>query len=120
MTMRAPFGSVLKSLWTYLPKSGVWDWWTPFEPNRNGPLTAKMFWWSPVRDGPDLKVTGKRLDVEAPPVVVNEAHNAIGSAMSDRIILPTPGCWEITADYKGQKLSFVVWFTPAQRATTVK
>jgi hypothetical protein len=25
--------------------------------------------------------------------------------------VPTPGCWEIMGDYKGQKLSFVVWVT---------
>jgi hypothetical protein len=25
------------------------------------------------------------------------------------VYTPTPGCWEITGDYKGQKLSYVVW-----------
>jgi hypothetical protein len=69
--------------------------------------------YNPHRDGnPDLNVIARRLDGEAPPVLANEAHNAIGSAMSDGIYLPTPGCWEITGEYKGQKLSFVVWVTP--------
>jgi hypothetical protein len=25
------------------------------------------------------------------------------------VYMPTPGCWEITGEYKGQKLRFVVW-----------
>ena len=117
-----------EKLWLELPKSGVWEGWRGPEPGkgpRSGPLTAKLFWWSvdynPRRDGnPDLTVTARRLDGEAPPVLANEAHNAIGSAMSDGIFLPTPGCWEITGEYKGQKLSFVVWVTPLQRAANVQ
>jgi hypothetical protein len=114
-----------EKLWLELPKSGIWDGWTPLEPNRGGSLTAKMFWWSvdynPRTDGnPDLKVTGKRLDGEAPTVVANEAHNAIGSAMSTGVYLPTSGCWQITGDYKGQELSFVVWVTPLQQPKTAQ
>ena len=111
-----------EKLWIELPKSGVWEGWRGPEPGqgpRSGPLTSKTTWWSvdydPRREGPDLKVTGRRLDGGAPPVLANEAHNAIGSAMSDGIYLPTPGCWEITGEYKGQKLSFVVWVTPLKQ-----
>jgi hypothetical protein len=25
------------------------------------------------------------------------------------VYVPTPGCWEITGEYRGEKLSFVVW-----------
>jgi hypothetical protein len=25
------------------------------------------------------------------------------------VYFPTPGCWEVTGEYKGQKVSFVVW-----------
>jgi len=25
------------------------------------------------------------------------------------VFIPTLGCWEITGDYKGDKLSYVVW-----------
>jgi hypothetical protein len=28
------------------------------------------------------------------------------------IYVPTPGCWEITGEYKSQKVSFVVWVYP--------
>lgn len=30
-------------------------------------------------------------------------------AMLTGVHVPTPGCWEITGDYEGDKLSFVVW-----------
>jgi len=25
------------------------------------------------------------------------------------VYVPTPGCWEITGEYRAEKLSFVVW-----------
>jgi len=28
------------------------------------------------------------------------------------VYVPTPGCWKITGDYQGDKLSFVVWVEP--------
>jgi hypothetical protein len=30
--------------------------------------------------------------------------------------VPTSGCWEITGEYKGEKLSFVVWVQPVKQA----
>ena len=33
--------------------------------------------------------------------------------MLSGVYVPIPGCWEISGDYKGQKLSFVVWVQPA-------
>jgi hypothetical protein len=32
------------------------------------------------------------------------------------VYMQTPGCWEITGEYKGQKLSFVVWLYPVKQA----
>jgi hypothetical protein len=107
-----------EKLWIELPKSGVWEGWRGPEPGqgpRSGPLTSKTTWWSVDydrrREGPDLKVTGRRLDGDAPPILASEAHD-VYIAMMVGIYLPTPGCWEITGEYKGQKLSFVVWVTP--------
>jgi hypothetical protein len=31
------------------------------------------------------------------------------------VYVPTPGCWEITGEYRDQKLSFVVWLEPVKR-----
>jgi hypothetical protein len=33
-------------------------------------------------------------------------------AMLTGVYVPTPGCWEITGDYEGDKLSFVAWVEP--------
>lgn len=107
-----------EKLWIEVSKSGIWEGWIP--PGPDAPLTAKTFWWSvdydPHREGnADLKVTGRRLDGEAPPLLANKTTNAFAppaTAMLAGVRVPTPGCWEITGDYKGQKLSFVVWVTP--------
>lgn len=115
-----------EKLWTALNTSGTWEW----EPHKPGhehqiqPLTRKIFWMSVDYDWrkephPELKVTGRRLDGTAPPLLVGPmTHAIVGSnaAMLSGIYVPTPGCWEITGDYKGEKLSFVVWLQPATNA----
>jgi hypothetical protein len=86
-------------------------------------LTAKVFWyrqgysWSqePI---PKIKVTGKRVDGSAAPLELpyGRPTHAIFSpdfaAMLTGVYVPVPGCWEITGDYEGDKLSFVVWVVP--------
>jgi hypothetical protein len=111
-----------EKLWTALLKSGaVWGW-APRGPDQPD-LTAKVFWGSVDYDrhregNADLKVTGRRLDGDAPPLVANRTTNALGDpydAMLTGVYMPTPGCWEITGAYKGQKLSFVVWLYPVKQ-----
>jgi hypothetical protein len=106
-------------LWTALRNSGTWTW-RPHKPGHEHkvqPLTEKTFWGSvnfnwrtewPVT----LKVTGRRLDGPAPPLLTTRSTNAFpgpGAAMLTGVYVPTAGCWEITAHYKGEKLSYVVW-----------
>jgi hypothetical protein len=91
-------------------------------------LTEKTGWGSVDFDlnkepYPDLKVTGRRLDGDARPLLTTEVTNATGptndnAEMAVGVYVPTPGCWEITGEYRGQKLSYVVWVTAQQRATT--
>jgi hypothetical protein len=114
-----------EKLWTVLRKSGVWEW----APHAAGhehqvqPLTEKTFWMSGDYSWdselyPELKVTGRRLDRFAPPLLTLAATNAFpgpAAAMLTGVYVPTPGCWEITGDYKGQKLSFVVWVKPVKQ-----
>ncbi len=113
-------------LWTARSKTEVWT----TEPRKPGheqevqPLTAKTFWASvdfnwrtewPVT----LTVTGRRLDGSAPPLLAMRATNAMVGGPTPTMLVgvyvPTPGCWEITGDYKGQQLSFVVWVKPVEQ-----
>src|ERR1044072_7546015 len=112
-----------KKLWTSVHSSGdVWGW-GPRAPGSSN-LTAKIFWFSVDYDrhkegNADLKVTGTRLDGDAPPLWTLPTTNALGKpydAMLTGVYVPTPGCWEITGGYKGQKLSFVVWLDPVTQA----
>lgn len=120
-----------EKLWTAVRKSGeVWGW-APRAPGHEHevqPLTSKTFWASvdfKYREEypPELKVTGKRLDGDAPPLLTLQPTNAFpgpAAAMLVGVYVPTPGCWEITGDYKGQKLSFVVWVQPVNHVKPVK
>jgi hypothetical protein len=78
----------------------------------------KVFWWSNEWDWrtdhkPALTVTARRLDAEVPLVRISPATNAhagdIRHAMLVGLTLPTSGCWELTGEYKGHTLSYVVW-----------
>ena len=109
-------------LFTVLRKSGVW-YWSPHprgHENEVQPLTEKTFWGSVDFDWkteypPKIKVTGRRLDGSTPPILTSRPTNAFpgpAAAMLVGVYIPTPGCWELTAEYKGQKLSFVIWLQP--------
>jgi hypothetical protein len=112
-----------EKLWIALPKSGeVWGW-APHAPGHEHDLTAKIFWGSVDfdynrKEDYDLKVTGRRLDGDAPPLIVEKLTNALfipHAAMLTGVYVPTPGCWEITGDRRGQKLSFVAWIYPVNQ-----
>ena len=112
-----------EKLWIALPKSGeVWGW-VPHRPGHEDDLTAKIFWGSVdfdyhKKEDYDLKVTGRRLDGDAPPLMVSKVTNALfipHAAMLTGVWTPAPGCWEVTGERRGQKLSFVVWVYPAKQ-----
>jgi hypothetical protein len=89
----------------------------------------KLFWWSfGFKPGSEsnLKVTAKRLDGSSPPADISAATNAGGPSLGGWTMLvmvefPSAGCWEITGEYLGQVLDFVVEVqgdeSPAQSAT---
>jgi len=117
-----------EKLWTAIRENMVWQW-RPHGPGHEQDLTEKIFWlrvgynWrtEPI---PKLRVTGRRLDGDAPPLTTPQgpATNAMlnnpGGAMLTGVWLPTPGCWEITGNYEGDKLSFVVWVEPEQASAS--
>ena len=98
-------------LWTNLPAEGTWK-----------GLRQKTFWWREGYDWraenpPPLRVTGRRLDGKAPlfePVRANAGwtNDSNHPFMVVAFDIPTLGCWEITGDYKGDKLTFIVWVAP--------
>jgi hypothetical protein len=106
-------------LWTLLPTNGSW-YGLPI--GKKG-YSQKVVWW---REGyqvqaepqPELIVTGRRLDSEAPPLLASRATNGfnpdIGAFMLTGIEIPTPGCWEISGKYHRTTLTFVVWVAPGQ------
>ena len=100
-----------ESLAVVLPDNGVWGGMGAAHNYRN-----KLFWWSyGFRPGSEssLVVRGRRLDRESPPADISRATNAHspslgGWAMLVGVEFPSSGCWEITGEYLGQTLSFVV------------
>lgn len=113
-----------EKLWTEIGDSMVWQW-APHGPGHEQDLTAKIFWFREDYDWrtepvPKLRVTGKRLDGPASQLVTPQgpATNVIidswRGAMLTGVWVPVPGCWEITGDYEGDKLSFNVWVEPAK------
>ena len=109
-----------EKLWTALPADGTW--WLPHYRPTDSSYRQKIFWW---RKGyhwradptPNLKVTGRRLDAAARPLVVSRATNGyreqdLKSFMVVGVDFPTLGCWEITGRFEGDRLTFVVWVAP--------
>jgi hypothetical protein len=78
----------------------------------------KTWWWSTHFPGgaqesvPRIAVTARLLDIGAPTLTLaEEGTNGaadFGSAMLVGVQLPSAGCWELTATYKGHSLSYVV------------
>jgi hypothetical protein len=106
-----------EKLWTSRSKNGLWyGYWTNDDSGKHKIYRDKVFWWRKGYDWrteypPQLKVSGKRLDAAVAPFYVDHANPAFlkNPAMLTGVDIPTVGCWEITGDYKGDNLSFVVW-----------
>jgi hypothetical protein len=110
-----------EKLWTNRYMDGVWHgyWVTDTSGFKHEIYYDKVFWWRKGYDWrtenpPQLTVAGKRLDAEAPSLYDDRANAAFIKipAMVTGIDIPTVGCREITVDYKGDKLAFVVWVVP--------
>jgi len=84
----------------------------------------RTFWWSeeysPDNPG-EFTITAEQIDgptstvrVSEPagsgfsPFMVQPTHESVTHV---GIALPEPGCWRLTAEYKGATLSYVIWFT---------
>jgi hypothetical protein len=116
---RAGFGT--EKLWTHLPDKGAWNGLPHYSPG-DPTFRQKIFFWHEgynlrIESRPHLIVTGRRLDATAPPLVFGGASNGWTDDkehpfMVTGVNFPTLGCWEVTGDYHGDKLTFVVWLGP--------
>lgn len=113
----APYGQFWygsNELWTALQPDGRW---VALPHDKQG-FGQKVFWW---REGfdmtqepqPQIKVSGRRLDGDAPVFEqtggTNGYHDDMGQFMLTGVTIPTIGCWAITGRYGEVELSFVVW-----------
>src|SRR5437763_13634837 len=117
---RGEFWFGTEKLWTFLPVTGMWSG-LPHYTADDPTFRQKVAFW---RDGydphaepqPNLTVTGRRIDSQAPPLQTDGKGN--GSWTDDDefvmtgINFPTTGCWEITGRFDEDKLTFVVWVAP--------
>jgi hypothetical protein len=97
-------------LWTMLPSDGAVS-----ESLSRG---DKLWWFSthftdPSRESsPPIAVTGRLLDLGAPTITVADKGTNASADFGLAILVggkvPSAGCWELTATYKGHALSYVV------------
>ena len=104
-------------LWTALQPEGIWR----SLPKSEEGYVNKVVWF---REGyvwteepePEIAMSARQLDGDG--VVEKFVHGTNGyhpdyeSFMLTGIALPALGCWEITGEYNGHTLSFVVWVAP--------
>ena len=109
-----------ESLWTLLAVQGTWKTRNNVPEGKGGYRTKLIYWrrgfdWR-MEPKPELIVIAKRLDREVPPVAADPAHAVFVTTerpgMMTGIDIPSTGCWELTAQYGGQRLSFVVSVQP--------
>ncbi|MDY6944906.1 MAG: hypothetical protein SXG53_04235 [Pseudomonadota bacterium] len=100
-----------EALAVQLPQTGTWPTTAP-----GAQISVKLFWWSVgFRPGMEsnLNVTIKELSGAPVTAEISTPTNASaaslgGATMLTGIHFPQPGCWEITGQYLGQTLSFVI------------
>ncbi len=104
-------------LWIDLRANGTWH----GLPKSDAGYVNKIALWSEsygqtMELQPEITLSARQLDGDAvvEPHVhgTNAYHPDYGHFMMTGIELPTLGCWEITVEYRGTSLSFVVWVAP--------
>ena len=107
-----------EKLWVQLPTNGTWRHLPHYRPSDTA-YRQKIQWWRRGydwrTDNPSkLVVTGERLDSPAPRLVAQSNGSGVtGQAfIMSGLDIPTLGCWRITGDYAGDKLTFVILVAP--------
>lgn len=107
---RADYGN--GELFTGLPPDGIARM-LPHEVQPDGSLRRKFFWWRGPEIRGDLTLTGRRLDVPAPPLraEIPEGYGLTGF-QATALIFPAAGCWEVTGRAGDGSLTFVILVVP--------
>ena len=101
-------------LWTAVPDNATWQ----ALPHDEQGYTQKLFWWSQKykdEEISELRVTGQQLDGAATftsDQATSGYHFDLQTFMLTGGKMPTAGCWQITGNFKGESLSYVVWIEP--------
>ena len=71
----------------------------------SGEKGNKVLWIRP--QGTQLKITGRRLDADAPPLKARIPCGYPTGFQATRILFPSGGCWEVNAKAGSSTLKFV-------------
>lgn len=104
-------------LWTALWPDGTWQ----QLPKSEDGYVNKLVWfregyvWT-EEERPLLTISARQLDGDGVVEPFTDATNGFqedyNSFMLTGIALPALGCWEISGEYRGTPLTYVVWVTP--------
>lgn len=105
-------------LWTFV---NIYDFSQSHPEGR--PYAFKLVYWHPglnwhhTDEADALNVVARRLDAPSAPVVFAQRSNMVGHfsaeapdevAIMTGLDLPSGGCWEIAADFRGERLNYVI------------
>ncbi len=106
-------------LWTTLDVRG--EVWRGLPVAEDGSVGNKTLWWSEnfstakgedFSGNDDITVTAVRLDGSAPKVVETPGgayfNDFLGNFMLVGLVVPEAGCWQITANYQGAELTYMM------------
>jgi hypothetical protein len=108
-----------ESLWTFIFTYDI----SPDPSRAGGPYFFKLVYWHPgltwhhTDETNYLTIVARRVDAPSAPIVFTHRANMVGHlsaeapeevAMMTGLDLPSGGCWEIAADFKGEHLNYVI------------
>jgi len=87
---------------------------TPDEIEKDGSIGMKWPWWRGPKGA--LRITGRRLDDNAGPLVadISRSYGSSGFQPSG-IFFPTEGCWQVTGAVGQARLTFVTLVLEASK-----
>jgi hypothetical protein len=81
----------------------LWAWWW----GKRSVGDYKVLWVRPV--GAQLKIIGRRVDGDAPPLSARIPVGYRHTFQSTAIAFPAAGCWQVEGTAGAARLTFVVW-----------